>query len=156
MKADSTHCASPADAVSELTDRATIDSTERCKPHHLDKGRSGGGRGRSRQKDKDKRGTAPAISPRQVCKFCRGQDRRHRYKDVKLLGPFVPGRGKICRGGFRHLRNTSAQAADAISARQIALIALRIEVRLLSAPSSRTPKPGFCRAPISWLMLVLQ
>ena len=55
---------------------------------------------------------------RKVCKFCADKIDDINYKDVKLLGPFVPERGKILpRRISGHLRDAPAQAADGDQAR---------------------------------------
>ncbi|MDQ3346712.1 MAG: 30S ribosomal protein S18 [Acidobacteriota bacterium] len=58
----------------------------------------GGGRGR----DKDKKDGKGADGPRRgffrrrrVCKFCAEKIDYVNYKDVRLLAPFLPERGKI-------------------------------------------------------------
>jgi len=60
-------------------------------------GRSGGGgRGRGDKKgDKTQGQRRPMFRRRKVCKFCADKIDDINYKDVKLLGPFVPERGKI-------------------------------------------------------------
>ena len=57
----------------------------------------GGGRGRGDKKpgDKEKGQRRPMFRRRKVCKFCADKIDDINYKDVKLLGPFVPERGKI-------------------------------------------------------------
>ena len=65
-----------------------------------DERRSGGGRGRGgrARTDKDKGGAAAGggfFRRRKVCKFCADKIDDINYKDVKLLAPFVPERGKI-------------------------------------------------------------
>ena len=60
-------------------------------------GRSGG-RGRSGDKkggDKKDGQRRPMFRRRKVCKFCADKIDDINYKDVKLIGPFVPERGKI-------------------------------------------------------------
>ena len=58
-------------------------------------GRSGG-RGRGDKKtDKEKGQRRTLFRRRKVCKFCADKIDDINYKDVKLLGPFVPERGKI-------------------------------------------------------------
>src|SRR6266542_6161313 len=61
--------------------------------------RGGGGRGRGAKKDdKDKGGEAPRrgfFRRRRVCKFCAEKIDYINYKDVRLLAPFLPERGKI-------------------------------------------------------------
>ena len=61
-------------------------------------GRSGGDRGRgaaakSGEKAQGQRRTL--FRRRKVCKFCADKIDDINYKDVKLVGPFVPERGKI-------------------------------------------------------------
>jgi small subunit ribosomal protein S18 len=60
----------------------------------------GGGRGRGdKDKDKDKgKGDNPRrgfFRRRRVCKFCAEKIDYINYKDVRLLAPFLPERGKI-------------------------------------------------------------
>jgi len=63
-------------------------------------GRSGGGGGRGRAgekkpSDKEKGQRRTLFRRRKVCKFCADKIDDINYKDVKLIGPFVPERGKI-------------------------------------------------------------
>ena len=63
-------------------------------------GERGGGRGRGGKKDdKDKnKGERPRggfFRRRRVCKFCADKIDYINYKDVRLLAPFLPERGKI-------------------------------------------------------------
>ena len=62
-------------------------------------GGGGGGRGRGAKKDdKDKKGERPRggfFRRRRVCKFCAEKIDYINYKDVRLLMPFLPERGKI-------------------------------------------------------------
>ena len=51
-----------------------------------------GGRGGADKKDQAKR---YFFRRRKVCKFCADKIDDINYKDIKLLGPFVPERGKI-------------------------------------------------------------
>ena len=62
----------------------------------------------------DKEGQRRALfRRRQVCKFCADKIDDINYKDVKLLAPFVPERGKILpRRISGTLRECTAQAAD--------------------------------------------
>jgi small subunit ribosomal protein S18 len=55
------------------------------------RGRSGGGRGGDKAQGQ-RRGL---FRRRKVCKFCADKIDDINYKDVKLLQPFVPERGKI-------------------------------------------------------------
>ena len=91
-------------------------------------GGGGGGRGRGRgdkKKDGEKQGQRrPMFRRRKVCKFCADKIDDINYKDVKLLGPFVPERGKILP---RRISGTCAthqrKLQTAIKrARQLALI----------------------------------
>ncbi len=69
---------------------------------------SRGGRGGDKKDDKKR----TLFRRRKVCKFCADKIDDINYKDVKLLGPFVPERGKILpRQDLGHLRDASAQAA---------------------------------------------
>ena len=58
-----------------------FDNEDEGVPERRPQGGRGGGRGRMRR--------------RKVCKFCADKIDDINYKDVKLLGPFVPERGKI-------------------------------------------------------------
>src|SRR5438128_1267386 len=61
-------------------------------------GRGGGGRGRGGDKkggDKAQGQRRTLFRRRKVCKFCADKIDDINYKDVKLIGPFVPERGKI-------------------------------------------------------------
>ena len=89
-----------------------------------------GGRGRgAKGRDGDKgKGGEPRrggfFRRRRVCKFCADKIDDINYKDVKLLGPFVPERGKILP---RRISGTCAthqrKLQTAIKrARQLALI----------------------------------
>ena len=90
-------------------------------------GRSGGrGRGDKKDKDKDKQQgqRRPMFRRRKVCKFCADKIDDINYKDAKLLGPFVPERGKILP---RRISGTCARHQRKLQtaikrARQIALI----------------------------------
>ena len=92
-------------------------------------GRSGGGGGRggrggakSGEKAQGQRRTL--FRRRKVCKFCADKIDDINYKDVKLIGPFVPERGKILP---RRISGTCAMHQRKLQtaikrARQIALI----------------------------------
>ena len=66
-----------------------------------ERGGGGGGRGRGKGGDKDKgkdgarRGGGGFFRRRRVCKFCAEKIDYINYKDVRLLAPFLPERGKI-------------------------------------------------------------
>ena len=86
-----------------------------------------GGRGKAGDKDAkggDKRRGGGFFRRRKVCKFCADKIDDINYKDVKLLAPFVPERGKILP---RRISGTCAthqrKLQTAIKrARQLALI----------------------------------
>jgi small subunit ribosomal protein S18 len=90
------------------------------------KGSSGGrgrtsGQGGQQGKDGQRR---PMFRRRKVCKFCADKIDDINYKDVKLLGPFVPERGKILP---RRISGTCAMHQRKLQvaikrARQIALV----------------------------------
>ena len=92
-------------------------------------GERGGGRGRGGKKeDKDKaKGERPRggfFRRRRVCKFCADKIDYVNYKDVRLLAPFIPERGKIQP---RRISGTCAKHQRALQtaisrARQLALI----------------------------------
>ena len=86
-----------------------------------------GGRGRKADKkagDKQQGQRRPMFRRRKVCKFCADKIDDINYKDVKLLAPFVPERGKILP---RRISGTCAMHQRKLQtaikrARQIALI----------------------------------
>ena len=91
-------------------------------------GRSGGaggrGRGDKKPSDKEKGQRRTLFRRRKVCKFCADKIDDINYKDVKLIGPFVPERGKILP---RRISGTCAMHQRKLQtaikrARQIALI----------------------------------
>ena len=112
-------------------------------------GRSGGGgRGRGDKKDRDKEQgqRRPMFRRRKVCKFCADKIDDINYKDVKLLGPFVPERGKILP---RRISGTCAMHQRKLQtaikrARQIALIpvrdGLRIAMEVILERTRRQPR----------------
>jgi small subunit ribosomal protein S18 len=82
---------------------------------------SEGPRGRAagdkdRDKDKEKGGRRGFFRRRRVCKFCVEKIDYVNYKDVKLLAPFIPERGKIQPKHQRALQTAIKRA------RQIALV----------------------------------
>jgi small subunit ribosomal protein S18 len=91
-------------------------------------GRGGrGGRGGDRDKDKDDKkggGRRTFFRRRRVCKFCVDKIDYISYKDVKLLAPFIPERGKIQPRRISGVCATHQRALQrAIKrARQIALV----------------------------------
>ena len=93
-------------------------------------GGGGGGRGRGRGRgdkkagDKEKGQRRPMFRRRKICKFCADKIDDINYKDAKLLGPFVPERGKVLP---RRISGTCAMHQRKLQtaikrARQIALI----------------------------------
>jgi small subunit ribosomal protein S18 len=87
---------------------------------------AGAGKGRTGQgaQGKDGQQRRPMFRRRKVCKFCADKIDDINYKDVKLLSPFVPERGKILP---RRISGTCAthqrKLQTAIKrARQLALI----------------------------------
>ena len=84
-----------------------------------------GGRGRDKD-DKDKKGGARRafFRRRRLCKFCVEKIDYIGYRDVKLLAPFIPERGKIQPrriSGVCALHQRALQVAIK-RARQIALV----------------------------------
>ena len=86
------------------------------------------GEGRGKAGDKDGKGARQRgggfFRRRKVCKFCADKIDDINYKDVKLIGPFVPERGKILP---RRISGTCAMHQRKLQtaikrARQIALI----------------------------------
>jgi len=90
-------------------------------------GGGGGGRGKSGDKKTGEKGQGQRrtlFRRRKVCKFCADKIDDINYKDVKLIGPFVPERGKILP---RRISGTCAMHQRKLQtaikrARQIALI----------------------------------
>ena len=87
--------------------------------------RGRGGRDRDKDKDKDdKKGKRTFFRRRRLCKFCVEKIDYIGYKDVKLLAPFIPERGKIQP---RRISGTCAKHQRSLQvaiarARQLALI----------------------------------
>ena len=85
----------------------------------------GGGRGGAKKDDKDKNGGRRTFFRRKrVCKFCVEKIDHISYKDVKMLTPFIPERGKIQP---RRISGTCAKHQRALQtalkrARQLALV----------------------------------
>lgn len=86
--------------------------------------RGRGGRGGGRERGDRERGRRSFFRRRRVCKFCVDKIDHISYKDVRLLAPFIPERGKIqprrisgtCATHQRKLQTAIKRA------RQIALI----------------------------------
>jgi small subunit ribosomal protein S18 len=76
-------------------------------------GRGRGGRDKDKDKDKDdKKGKRTFFRRRRLCKFCVEKIDYIGYRDVKLLAPFIPERGKIQpRRISASARRTSAPAS---------------------------------------------
>jgi len=92
-------------------------------------GERGGGRGRGKKDDKEKgKGDRPRgggfFRRRRVCKFCADKIDYINYKDVRLLSPFIPERGKIQPRRISGVCATHQRALQTAieRARQIALI----------------------------------
>ena len=84
----------------------------------------GGGRGGARGADKKEGQRRTLFRRRKVCTFCADKIDDINYKDVKLLGPFVPERGKILP---RRISGTCAMHQRKLQtaikrARQLALV----------------------------------
>ena len=87
-------------------------------------GGRGGGRGDAKKDDKDKGGRRGFFRRRRVCKFCLEKIDYINYKDVRLIAPFIPERGKIQPrriSGVCALHQRALQTAIK-RARQIALV----------------------------------
>ena len=88
-------------------------------------GRGRGGRDKDKDKDKDdKKGKRTFFRRRRMCKFCVEKIDYVGYRDVKLLAPFIPERGKIQPrriSGVCALHQRALQVAIK-RARQIALV----------------------------------
>jgi len=88
--------------------------------------RGGGGRGGSKdKKDGEKGGRRGGFfRRRRVCKFCVEKIDYINYKDVKVLAPFIPERGKIQPRRISGVCATHQRALQTAikRARQIALV----------------------------------
>jgi small subunit ribosomal protein S18 len=85
--------------------------------------RAGRGAG-DKDKDKDKGGRRGFFRRRRVCKFCVEKIDYINYKDVRLLAPFIPERGKIQPRRISGVCATHQRALQTAikRARQIALV----------------------------------
>ena len=86
-------------------------------------GRGGGGRSKDK-KDGEKGGKPTFFRRRRMCRFCVEKIDYISFKDVQLLAPFIPERGKIQP---RRISGTCATHQRALQtaikrARQIALV----------------------------------
>jgi small subunit ribosomal protein S18 len=92
----------------------------------MDRDSRGGGRsGGAKKDDKDKAGGRRGFfRRRRVCKFCVEKIDYVNYKDVKLLAPFIPERGKIQPRRISGVCATHQRALQTAikRARQIALV----------------------------------
>ena len=69
-----------------------------------------GGRGRaSKGSDKEQNARRSMFRRRRVCRFCVDKIDYINYKDVRMLAPFIPERGKIQP---RRLSGTCAKHSD--------------------------------------------
>jgi len=87
--------------------------------------RGRGGRSGDKDKDKDKeKGRRTFFRRRRMCKFCVEKIDYIGYKDVKLLAPFIPERGKIQPRRISGVCATHQRALQTAikRARQIALV----------------------------------
>jgi small subunit ribosomal protein S18 len=86
--------------------------------------RGGRGAGRDRERDDKKGGRRTFFRRRRVCKFCVEKIDYIGYRDVKLLAPFIPERGKIQPRRISGVCATHQRALQVAikRARQIALV----------------------------------
>ncbi len=86
--------------------------------------RFGKGAAGDKDKDKDKAGRRGFFRRRRVCKFCVEKIDYINYKDVKLIAPFIPERGKIQPRRISGVCATHQRALQTAikRARQIALV----------------------------------
>ncbi|MEO8483687.1 MAG: 30S ribosomal protein S18 [Acidobacteriota bacterium] len=88
-------------------------------------GGRGGRNSADKDKDKDKdKGRRGFFRRRRVCKFCVEKIDYINYKDVRLLAPFIPERGKIQPRRISGVCATHQRALQTAikRARQIALV----------------------------------
>ena len=88
------------------------------------RGKAAGGRGGAASGDKAQGQRRGLFRRRKVCKFCADKIDDINYKDVKLLGSFVPERGKVLP---RRISGTCAKhqrglRVAIVRARQLALL----------------------------------
>jgi small subunit ribosomal protein S18 len=93
----------------------------------MDRDSKGGGRPGGAKRDGDKQGGRRGggfFRRRRVCKFCVEKIDYINYKDVKLLAPFIPERGKIQPRRISGVCATHQRALQTAikRARQIALV----------------------------------
>jgi small subunit ribosomal protein S18 len=87
-------------------------------------GRGGRSSGRGAAGAADKGGRRPFFRRRRLCKFCVEKVDYISYKDVKMLAPFIPERGKIQPRRISGVCATHQRALQTAikRARQIALV----------------------------------
>jgi len=100
--------------ASRPTTTAASSATSIAMADEQRRGGGGGGRGRGGARgasaDKGPGQRRSLFRRRKVCKFCSEKIDYIDYKDVRMLMPFVPDRGKISRAGFLACaRRTSAR-----------------------------------------------
>jgi small subunit ribosomal protein S18 len=88
------------------------------------RGGRGGGAGKGAGGEKGGGGRRTFFRRRRVCKFCAEKIDYISYKDVKLLAPFIPERGKIQPRRISGVCATHQRALQTAikRARQIALV----------------------------------
>ena len=88
------------------------------------RGERGGRGGSNKDKKDDKGGRRTFFRRRRMCKFCVEKIDYIGYKDVKLLAPFIPERGKIQPRRISGVCATHQRALQTAikRARQIALV----------------------------------
>ena len=88
------------------------------------RGERGGRGGGGKDKKDDKGGRRTFFRRRRMCKFCVEKIDYIGYKDVKLLAPFIPERGKIQPRRISGVCATHQRALQTAikRARQIALV----------------------------------
>ena len=88
------------------------------------RGERGGRGGSNKDKKDDKGGRRTFFRRRRMCKFCVEKIDHIGYKDVKLLAPFIPERGKIQPRRISGVCATHQRALQTAikRARQIALV----------------------------------
>ena len=88
------------------------------------RGRGGRSGDKDKDKDKEKGARRTFFRRRRMCKFCVEKIDYIGYKDVKLLAPFIPERGKIQPRRISGVCATHQRALQTAikRARQIALV----------------------------------
>jgi small subunit ribosomal protein S18 len=88
------------------------------------RGRGGRDKDKDKDKDKDGKGKRTFFRRRRLCKFCVEKIDYIGYRDVKLLAPFIPERGKIQPRRISGVCATHQRALQVAikRARQIAIV----------------------------------